>query len=368
MEIKLPTSSEGQPIRCKAAVARKPGEALVIEEIIVAPPKPHEVRDPPAFFPRILGHEAIGVVESIGKDVTGIMKGDVVIPIFLPDCHECIDCRSSKSNICTNFPFEVSPWMLRDGTSRFTDLNGEIIYHFMSISSFSEYTVVDIANVMKIDPEIPPNRACLLTCGIAAGIGAAWRRAGVEPGSTVAIFGLGYVGLAVVEGARLCGATRIIGVDVNPEKNEIGKKFGLTDFVNPRECGKKPVSQVIIEITGGGADYCFECVGIESLVHEAYASCRKGWGKTIVLGLCKVGARLSLSSSEVLHDGKTLMGALFGGLKPKSHVPILLKRYMDKELQLDEFVTHEVEFKDVNKAFDLLKNGKCLQCVIWMDK
>ncbi|XP_061354564.1 alcohol dehydrogenase-like 7 [Gastrolobium bilobum] len=387
MEDKLATTSEGQPIRCKAAVVRRPGEPLVIEEIIVAPPMPREVRirvictslchsditfwnmqDPPAYFPRILGHEAIGVVESVGKDVTEVTKGDVVIPIFLPDCGECIDCKSTKSNRCTNFPFKVSPWMPRHGNTRFTDLNGEIIYHFMFVSSFSEYTVVDIANVTKIDPEIPPGRACLLSCGVSTGVGAAWRTAGVEPGSTVAIFGLGTVGLAVAEGARLCGATRIIGVDVNPEKFGIGKKFGLTDFVHAGECGNKPVSQVILEMTGGGADYCFECVGMASLVHEAFAACRKGWGKTVVLGVDKPGSRLSLSSSEVLHDGKSLMGSLFGGLKPKSHVPILLKRYMDKELQLDEFVSHEVEFKDINKAFDLLNKGLCIRCVIWMDK
>ncbi|CAK8566837.1 unnamed protein product [Lathyrus sativus] len=378
---------EGQPIRCKAAVARKPGEPLVIEEIIVAPPMPHEVRirilctslchsdftfwkmqESPGIFPRILGHEAAGVVESVGKDVTEVTKGDVVIPIFLPDCGECKDCKSTKSNRCTNFPFTVSPWMPRHESTRFTDLNGEIIYHFMFVSSFSEYTVVDIANVTKIDSQIPPDRACLLSCGVSTGVGAAWRTAGVEPGSTVAIFGLGSVGLAVAEGARLCGATRIIGVDVIPEKFEIGKKFGLTDFVHGEESGNKPVSQVIIEMTDGGADYCFECVGMTSLVHEAYASCRKGWGKTIVLGVDKPEARLSFSSSEVLHDGKSLMGSLYGGLKPKSHVPILLKRYMDKELQLDEFVTHEVEFKDINKAFDLLSKGQCLRCVIWMEK
>ncbi|KAH1034596.1 hypothetical protein GLYMA_20G050300v4 [Glycine max] len=370
------STTEGQPIRCKAAVSRRAGEPLVIEDIIVAPPKPREARiriicsslchsditlrnlqDPPAIFPRILGHEATGVVESVGKDVTEVTKGDVVIPVILPECGECIDCKSTKSNRCTNFPFKVSPWMPRDGTTRFTGQNGEIIYHFLFISSFSEYTVVDIANLIKIDPEIPPDRACLLGCGVSTGVGAAWRTAGVEPGSTVAIFGLGSIGLAVAEGARLCGATRIIG-----------KKFGVTDFVNAGECGGKPVGQVIIEITDGGADYCFECVGMASLVHEAYASCRKGWGKTIVLGVDKPGARINLSSYEVLHDGKSLMGSLFGGLKPKSHVPILLKRYMDKELQLDKFVTHEVEFKDINKAFDLLSKGECLRCVIWMDK
>ncbi|KHN26031.1 Alcohol dehydrogenase-like 7 [Glycine soja] len=387
MEDKLATTSEGQPIRCKAAICRKPGSPLSIEEIIVAPPMPHEARIrvictslchsdvtfwkmevPPAICPRILGHEAVGVVESLGEDVTEVTKGDVVVPIFLPDCGECIDCKSSKSNLCSKFPFEVSPWMPRHATSRFTDLKGDIIHHFLFVSSFSEYTVVDIAHLTKIDPAIPPNRACLLSCGVSTGVGAAWRTAGVEPGSTVVIFGLGSIGLAVAEGARLCGATRIIGVDVNPEKYETGKKFGLTDFVHAGESENKSVSQVIIEMTGGGADYCFECVGMATLVQEAYASCRKGWGKAIVLGVEKPGSMLSLSCNEVLHSGKSLVGCLFGGLKPKSDVPILLKRYMDKELNLDEFVTHEVEFKDINKAFDLLIEGQCLRCVIWMDR
>ncbi|KAE9596265.1 hypothetical protein Lal_00048674 [Lupinus albus] len=379
--------SERSSIRCKAAISRKPGEALTIEDIIVAPPMPREARiriictslchsditfsnlqGPPAIFPRILGHEAVGVVESVGEDVTEVTKGDMVMTIFMADCGECTDCKSTKSNQCSKFPFKIYPWMHRCPTSRFTDLNGEIIHHFMFISSFSEYTVVDVVNLSKVDPTIPPNRACLLSCGVSTGVGAAWKTAGVEPGSTVAIFGLGCIGLAVAEGARLCGATRIIGVDVNSEKHEIGKKFGVTDFINSGECGDKSVSQIIKEITDGGADYCFECVGMASLVHEAYASCRKGWGKTIVVGVDKPGSMLSLSSNEILLDGKSLMGSLFGGLKPKSDVPILLKRYLDKELKLDEFVTHEVEFKDINKAFDLLIKGQSLRCVIWMDK
>lgn len=381
------TSDGQQPIRCKAAVCRKPGEPLIIEEIFVAPPMPHEARiriictslchsdiifwkmqEPPAIFPRIMGHEAIGVVESVGEEVTEVTKGDIVIPIFMADCEECIDCKSTKSNLCSKFPFDIKPWMLRYDTTRFTDLNGEIINHFIFVSSFSEYTVVDIANLLKIDPAIPPNRACLLSCGVSTGVGAAWKTANVEPGSTVAIFGLGCIGLAVAEGARLCGATRIIGVDIKPEKFEIAKKFGVTDFVNPGELENKSVSQVIIEMTDGGADYCFECVGMASLVHEAYASCRKGWGKTIMLGVDKPGSKLSINSTDVLFQGKTLMGSIFGGLKPKSDVPILFKRYMDKELNLDDFVTHEVEFKDINKAFDLLTKGECLRCVIWMDK
>ncbi|KAJ0085700.1 hypothetical protein Patl1_09441 [Pistacia atlantica] len=385
--IKLSTKAAGKPIQCRAAIARVPGEPLVIEEILVDPPSSHEVRiriictslchsdltiwkmkDFPGVFPRILGHEAIGIVESVGEGVNEVAEGDFVIPCFMPDCRECVDCGSKKSNLCSSFPFKISPWMLRSETSRFKDLKGETIYHFVFVSSFSEYTVVDIVNLVKVDPEIPPNRACLLSCGVSTGVGAAWRTANVEAGSTVAIFGLGTIGLAVAEGARLCGATRIIGVDVIPEKFEIGKKFGVTDFINSKSCGDKSATQIINEMTDGGADYCFECVGFASLVHEAYACCRKGWGKTIVLGFDKPDAQLGLNSLDLLLSAKTLIGSPFGGVKPKSDIPILLKRYMDKELHLDEFVTHEMGFEEINKAFDLLMEGKCLRCVIWMDK
>ncbi|KAL4364533.1 hypothetical protein AHAS_Ahas07G0015600 [Arachis hypogaea] len=246
MEEKAARTIEGQPIRCKAAVGREPGEPLIIEEIIVAPPMAREARikvicsslcysdvtfwkmkDPPAIWPRIFGHEAIGIVESVGEDVTEVTKGDIVVPIFLPDCGECVDCKSEKSNLCSKFPFKVSPWMPRYDSSRFTDLNGHIIHHFLFVSSFTEYTVVDIANLTKIHPLVPPNKACLLSCGVSTGVGAAWKAAKVEPGSSVAIFGLGSIGLAVAEGARLCGATKIIGVDVNPDKFEIGNEKSL---------------------------------------------------------------------------------------------------------------------------------------------
>ncbi|KAJ4834310.1 hypothetical protein Tsubulata_014208 [Turnera subulata] len=370
-----------------SAIVRVPGERLVIEEIMVAPPNRHEVRiriictslchsdvtfwkmkEFPAVFPTILGHEAIGVVESVGEDVDRVSEGDTVIPVFLADCEECSDCRSNKSNLCSNLPFKVSHGMPRDDTSRFTGLNGEVIHHFLSVSSFCEYTVVDIAHVTKVDPSAPPDVACLLSCGISTGVGAAWRTANVEAGSTVAIFGLGSIGLAVAEGARLCGATRIIGVDLNPEKLEISKKFGVTDFVGVGECGNKSVGQVINEMTDGGADYCFECVGSSSLVHEAYACCRKGWGKTVVLGVDKPEAQITLTHTDVLCNKKTLIGCLFGGLKPKSDIPILLKRYKDKELRLDEFITHEINFEEINKAFELLVEGKSLRCVIWMNR
>ncbi|KAJ4966394.1 hypothetical protein NE237_018243 [Protea cynaroides] len=386
MEEKQP-ESRGKPIRCRAAICRKAGEPLQIEEVEVAAPKAWEVRIkiictslcysdvtfwkmevPPAIFPRIFGHEAVGIVESVGENVKEVKEGDTVIPTLVTECQDCSDCNSKKSNKCSKFPFKVSSSLPRDGTTRFTDSKGEEIYHFIHVSSFSEYTVVDIINVTKIDPSIPPNRACLIGCAISTGVGAAWKTANVEEGSTVAIFGLGAIGLAVAEGARLRGASKIIGLDLNPNKFEIGKKFGVTDFVNPSNCGNKPVHEVIAEMTDGGADYCFECVGNVSVVNQAYASCRKGWGKTIVLGIHKPGSEVSFSSYEVVHSGKVIMGSMFGDVKPKTDIPRFVKSYMDKELRLDEFVTHEVQFEDINKAFDLLLGGKSIRCVIWMEK
>ncbi|KAL5557773.1 hypothetical protein UlMin_033984 [Ulmus minor] len=350
-------ATAGKPIRCRAAVCRKAGEPLVIEEITVAPPMPREVRikvictslchsdvtfwlmkDPPSIFPRIFGHEAIGVVESVGEDVKEVSEGDVVIPTFFSDCGECEDCRSPKSNLCSKLPFRVeNPWMSRYDSSRFRDVNGEVIYHFLSVSSFSEYTAVDIANVTKVDPSIPPNKACLVSCGIAT----------------------------AAEGAIQCGAARIIGVDINPDKFEIGNFF-WSESVNSGKCGDKSC-QVINEMTGGGADYCFECVGRSSLVEQGW-HCRKGWGKTIMVGVDKPGTKLSLNSFDVLHKGKSLVGSLYGGLKPKSDIPILLERYVNKELQLDEFVTHELKFEEIIKAFELLVEGKSLRCVMWVNK
>lgn len=382
------SSTAGKLIRCKAAVARVAGEPLVIEEIIVAPPKKHEIRikiictslchtdvslwkitgPPLAFFPRIFGHEAIGIVESVGGNVDEFAEGDTVIPSYMSDCGECADCKSEESNLCSKFPFDLSPWMPREESSRFTDLDGNVLYHFLRVSSFSEFTVVDVAHVVKIDPSAPPSRACLLGCGVSTGVGAACKAAKVKAGSTVAIFGLGAIGLAVAEGARLSGASKIIGIDINPDKFETGKKFGVTDFLNPKDNDTKPMSQIIIEMTSGGADYCFECVGMSSLMQEAYNSSRKGWGKTIVLGAAVPGEQIALSCFDVLCTGKTLTGSIFGNLKAKSDIPILLKRYMDKELNLDDFVTHAIDFEDINKAFDMLISGECIRCIIWIGK
>ncbi|XP_038703216.1 alcohol dehydrogenase-like 1 isoform X2 [Tripterygium wilfordii] len=365
---------------------RKPREPLVIEEIEVDPPKAWEVRikvlctslchsdvtfwkmnpSPISVFPRIFGHEAVGVVESVGENVEGIEGGDLVLPVFAPNCEECRDCKSSKSNMCTKFKTKFID-MPRDGTSRFRDKDGEVVHHFLSVSSFTEYTVVDVAHLVKISAEIPVDKACLLGCGVSTGIGAAWKVADVEEGSTVAIFGLGAVGLAVAEGARQRRASKIIGIDLNPDKFEIAKEFGVTDFINPTICVDKPISEVIKEMTDGGVDYCFECIGLASMMQVAFTSTRKGWGKTVILGLEMHGSPLSLNCYDML-NGRSLSGSLFGGIKPRSDIPLIANKYLEKELCLDKFITHEVSFHEINKAFDLLIEGKSLRCIIWMDK
>lgn len=378
--------TEGKAIRCKAAVCRSPGEPLVIEEIEVEPPRAWEVRikilctslchsditfwkmstGPIAVFPKILGHEAVGVVESVGENVEEVQEGDTVVPVFHPNCRECRDCKSQKGNGCSVFGNKWNPDMPRDATSRFKGANGEVLHHFLFVSSFSEYTVVDVAHVVKISSQFPVDKACLLSCGVSTGIGAAWKVGDIEEGSTVAIFGLGAVGLAVAEGARLRGASNIIGVDLNTEKFEIGKQFGVTDFINPSACGEKNVSEVIKEMTDGGADYCFECIGLASVMEDAYRSSREGWGKTVILGVEKHAAPLALNTYFLL-KGRSVIGSFFGGFKPKTDIPLLAEKYQDKELNLDGFITHQVSFQDINKAFELLLEGKSLRCIIWMD-
>ncbi|GMJ15213.1 hypothetical protein like AT1G22440 [Hibiscus trionum] len=386
MENQSGSKTAGKAIRCRAAVCRNPGEALIIEEIEVEPPKAWEIRikilctslchsditfwkistGPFAVFPRIFGHEAVGVVESVGAHVEEVEEGDRVVPVFHPNCRECGDCKSQKGNECSIFGYKVETKMPRDATSRFKGMNGEDMHHFFYVSSFTQYTVVDVANVVKISNQIPVDKACLLSCGISTGIGAAWKVADIEQGSTVAIFGLGAVGLAVAEGARLRGASKIIGVDLNEEKFEIGRKFGVTDFINPTACVEKKVSEVIMGITDGGADYSFECIGLASLMEDAFHCTRQGWGKTVILGVEKHATPLPLNTYFLLR-GRSVSGCFFGGLKPKSDIPMLAHKYLNKELNLDGFITHQLSLQDINKAFHLMLQGKCIRCIIWMD-
>ncbi|XP_015695412.1 alcohol dehydrogenase-like 2 isoform X2 [Oryza brachyantha] len=319
------------------------------------------------IHPSIFGHEAVGVVESVGEHVQEVSAGDMVVPVFTAQCSECPDCLSDRSNLCSKLP-NLPGGMPRDGTTRFSSAStGDPIRHFIGVSSFTEYTVVDVTHVVRLPAAFPPAMACLLSCGVSTGVGAAWKVAAVEPGSSVAVFGLGAVGLAVAQGARMRGAKRIIGVDLNADKFEIGKRLGITDFVNPNDTGGKTVSEVIKEMTGGdGADYCFECIGSASVMAEAFQSSRMGWGKTILLGVVSNAAPIAIPPRDILR-GRSVVGSLFGGIKPKNDIPMLAQKYLHKELELEEFVTHQMGFDEINGALELLTQGKSLRCIIWMD-
>eukprot|EP00249_Psilotum_nudum_P010078 c22318_g2_i1 orf=185-1336(-) len=372
-------SMAGKTITCRAAVAWEPKKPLVIEEVQVEPPQAGEVRVriknaslchsdifflelEQGIFPRILGHEAAGIVESVGEGVTDVKEGDHVIPLFNGECGECQYCKSSKTNLCREF--RVNPAkcvMLRDQRTRFYK-DGKPIYHFLSTSAFSEYTVVDRANVAKVNPEAPLENICLLSCGIPTGVGAVWNAAKVEKGSTVAIFGLGTVGLAVAEGARIAGASRIIGVDVNPKKFLIAKQFGVTEFINPRDY-QMPIQQVLQEHTDGGVDYCFECVGQVDLMKSAFECTHDGWGKAILVGIESLLSVLSFNPMQFF-DGRQISGTTFGDFKGKTHLPHLVDMYLRKELKVDEYITHRLPFTKINEAIRLLKEGESLRCVL----
>ncbi|XP_057820488.2 alcohol dehydrogenase-like 5 isoform X2 [Cryptomeria japonica] len=372
-------NSKGEVITCKAAVCWAPGEALVMEEIQVAPPQALEVRiriictalchtdvsfwsnrQDNTRYPRIFGHEAVGRVESVGENVKDIEEGDLVIPVFMPHCTECVDCKSTESNMCARLESKIAGLMTIDNSARFS-ISGKPIYHFFGVSSFTEYTVVEVDSVVKIDPMVAPDKVCLLSCGVTTGLGGVWKVGNVEKGSTVAVFGLGTVGMAVAEGARIRGASRIIGVDVKPEKFDIGKKFGVTEFVNPKD-HEKPVHQVIKEMTASGVDYSFECTGNKSVIVEAFKSTRNGWGTTVVLGSNRT--EIPIDFGELL-GGKTIKGSLFGGMKAKIDLPLLVDMHMKK---LDGFITHEISFPEISKAFELLTKGECLRCIMWMNR
>ncbi|KAI3814247.1 hypothetical protein L1987_18997 [Smallanthus sonchifolius] len=373
----------GGIIKCKGAVAWGAGEAMTIEEVEVSPPQPSEIRikvistslcrsdltawlsqAQPPLFPRIFGHEASGIVESVGEDVTEFVEGDHVLTLFIGECMSCKQCVSSKkSNICQQLGLERKGVMHSDQKTRFF-IKGKPVYHYCAVSSFSEYTVVHSGCAVKITKDAPLQKVCLLSCGTAAGLGAAWNVADVSKGSTVAIFGLGTVGLSVAQGAKIRGASRIIGVDTNPEKKEKAKAFGVTDFINPNEI-EEPVQQVIKRITDGGADYSFECIGDTEMVTTALQSCCDGWGVTVTLGVPKTKPEVTAHYGLFL-TGRTLRGSLFGGWKPKSDLPSLIDMYLKEEIMIDDLITHNLPFRDINKAFDLMVAGKCLRCVIHM--
>lgn len=374
------SSTAGKVIKCKAAVAWKPKEPLSVEEIEVAPPKAHEVRvkivavglchtdaytlgglDPEGVFPCILGHEGCGTVESVGEEVTEFQPGDHVMPLYIPQCRECKFCKSPKTNLCSKIRDTQAKGVMPDGTSRFM-CKGQSIMHFMGCSTFSEYTVVPDIALVKIDAKAPFDKVCLLACGVSTGYGAALNTAKVESGSTCAIWGLGAVGLAAAVGCKKAGAKRIIGIDINSAKFEVAKKFGFTEFVNPTE-HNRPIQEVLIEMTDGGLDYTFECVGSVKTMRAALESCHKGWGTSVIAGVASAGQEISTRPFQLV-TGRVWKGTAFGGWKSKDGVPELVSEYMRGELMLDEFITDTLPFEKINEGFELVHSGKSIKVVL----
>lgn len=373
-------STVGKVIKCKAAVAWEAGKPLSIEEVEVDPPRAGEVRvkitatgvchtdsytlsgkDPEGVFPVILGHEGAGIVESIGEGVTSVKPGDHVIPLYVPQCKTCKFCLNPKTNLCQKVRATQGQGLMPDGTKRFR-CRGQELYHFMGCSTFSEYTVVLEISICKVVETAPLDKVCLLGCGIPTGYGAALNTAQVEPGSNCAIFGLGAVGLAVALGCRAAGAKRIIGVDINPDKYEIAKKFGVNEFVNPKD-HERPIQQVLVDLTDGGLDYTFECIGNVNTMRAALEACHKGWGVSVIIGVAAAGEEISTRPFQLV-TGRTWKGTAFGGYKSRDSVPKLVNEYINKKLPIDDFVTHNVPLKEINEAFHLMHSGKAIRAVV----
>ncbi|KAB5535029.1 hypothetical protein DKX38_018115 [Salix brachista] len=349
-----PNATSGNVITCNGSRA----DHNKVTDIVVA-----LKNEAQRAYPRILGHEAVGLVESVGEGVTDLKAGDHVIPIFNGECGHCPYCTTKTTNLCQTY--RVNPFksvMENDGKCRFSTKDGEPIFHFLNTSTFTEYSVLDSACVVKIDPNSPLKKMSLLSCGVSTGVGAAWNAANVQAGSSVAIFGLGALGLAASEGARARGASKIIGVDINPGKFNKGKEMGMTHFVNPKDISK-PVHQTIREMTGGGVDYSIECAGNVEVLREAFLSTHDGWGKTVVVGIYPTPKMLPLHPME-LFDGRSISGTIFGDFKGKSQLPELAKACMNGVVNLDGFITHELPFEKINEAFELLGDGKALRCLL----
>jgi len=367
-------------MKTRAAVAWEAGKPLVIEEIDVDGPKEGEVlirnvatgvchtdaftlsgEDPEGLFPAVLGHEGGAIVEEVGKGVTGVKPGDHVIPLYTPECGECEFCKSGKTNLCQAIRATQGKGLMPDGTSRFS-LHGKPIYHYMGTSTFSEYTVLPEIAVARISDKAPLEKVCLLGCGITTGIGAVLNTAKVEPCATVAVFGLGGVGLSAVQGATMAKASRIIAVDINADKFELARQMGATDTVNPNDHGA-PIQEVIVEMTGGGVDYSFECVGNVKLMRAALECCHKGWGESVIVGVAGAGQEICTRPFQLV-TGRVWRGTAFGGCKGRSQLPGMVDQYMHGEIKVDEFITHTMGLDDINKAFDLMHEGKSIRSVI----
>lgn len=367
-------------MKSRAAVAFGPGQPLQIVELDVAPPKAGEVLvkithtgvchtdaftlsgdDPEGVFPAVLGHEGAGIVVQVGEGVTSVVPGDHVIPLYTAECGECLFCTSGKTNLCVAVRATQGKGLMPDGTTRFS-YNGEPVYHYMGCSTFSEYTVVAEVSLAKVNPEANPEHVCLLGCGVTTGLGAVKNTAKVQEGDTVAVFGLGGIGLAVVQGAKKAKASRIIAVDTNPDKFKLAEQFGATEFLNPKDYDR-PIQEVIVEKTVWGVDHSFECIGNTNVMRSALECAHRGWGQSIIIGVAGSGQEISTRPFQLV-TGRSWKGTAFGGVKGRSQLPGMVEEAMKGDIQLEPFVTHTMGLDKINEAFDLMHEGKSIRSVI----
>jgi S-(hydroxymethyl)glutathione dehydrogenase/alcohol dehydrogenase len=364
----------------RAAVAHKAGAPLTIETVQLQGPKAGEVlveikatgichtdeftrsgADPEGLFPAILGHEGAGVVAEVGAGVTSVKKGDHVIPLYTPECRQCEYCLSGKTNLCQAIRITQGKGLMPDGSSRFS-LGGKNLFHYMGTSTFANYTVVPEIALAKIREDAPFDKVCYIGCGVTTGIGAVINTAKVEPGANVVVFGLGGIGLNVVQGARMAGANMIVGVDTNPARKALAEKFGMTHFVNPKEAGNDLVAH-LVNLTKGGADYSFECIGNVDVMRQALECCHKGWGVSVIIGVAGAGQEIKTRPFQLV-TGRVWKGTAFGGAKGRRDVPKIVDWYMEKKINIDDLITHKLKLADINQGFDLMHQGKSIRSVV----
>jgi S-(hydroxymethyl)glutathione dehydrogenase/alcohol dehydrogenase len=363
----------------RAAVARKAGAPLTIETVRLAGPKAGEVlveikatgvchtdeftrsgADPEGLFPAILGHEGAGIVVDVGPGVTSLKKGDHVIPLYTPECRQCKSCLSRKTNLCTAIRGTQGKGLMPDSTSRFS-IGNETIYHYMGCSTFANFTVLPEIALAKIREDAPFDKVCYIGCGVTTGIGAVINTAKVEPGANVVVFGLGGIGLNVVQGARMAGANMIIGVDLNSDRYVLGKKFGMTHFVNPKD--HKDLVSYLVDLTGGGADYSFECIGNVDVMRQALECCHRGWGVSVIIGVAGAGQEIKTRPFQLV-TGRVWKGTAFGGARGRTDVPKIVDWYMEKKINIDDLITHVLPLERINEAFDLMHAGTSIRSVV----